>query len=199
MSVEFWDERFAANEYIYGKSPNSYFKSKLDKLNPGKILLPAEGEGRNAVYAAINGWDVYCFDQSISAMEKAEILASENMVNINYLIADADEVYYKHDFDVVVFIFSHFPNHDTLRKISNFTKENGQVIFECFSKKQIKYQLEFNSGGPNNIDLLFSLNDVGKIFRDFEILELSEVEVNLNEGNYHNGPASVIRFNGVKK
>ena len=43
---EFWDTRYAAEEYVYGTEPNEYFKSFIDRLEPGSILLPAEGEGR---------------------------------------------------------------------------------------------------------------------------------------------------------
>ena len=41
---EFWDGRYSVPEYAYGVDPNEYFKEQLDKLSPGKILLPAEGE-----------------------------------------------------------------------------------------------------------------------------------------------------------
>jgi len=64
MSKDTWDQRYADSEYVYGTSPNDFFKQELDKLGPGKILLPAEGEGRNAVYAAEKEWDVWVFDQS---------------------------------------------------------------------------------------------------------------------------------------
>lgn len=50
---EMWDKRYGNTEYAYGEEPNAFFKKTLDKLDlKGSILLPAEGEGRNAVYAA---------------------------------------------------------------------------------------------------------------------------------------------------
>ena len=67
---EFWNERYAAENYVYGTLPNTFFKYELSRLRPGKILLPAEGEGRNAVYAAEQGWDVYAFDYSHEAKRK---------------------------------------------------------------------------------------------------------------------------------
>lgn len=45
----------------YGTEPNAFFKAQLDQLTPGRLLLPAEGEGRNAVYAAKKGWEVAAF------------------------------------------------------------------------------------------------------------------------------------------
>ena len=67
----FWDERFSAKEYIYGTEPNEYVKEQLAKLKPGRILFAAEGEGRNAVYAATKSWDVVAFDPSKAGKQKA--------------------------------------------------------------------------------------------------------------------------------
>ena len=66
---KFWDERFAAEEYIYGTEPNKFFREQLDKLPPGKILLLGEGEGRNAVYAAKSGWLVHAVDYKIPLLD----------------------------------------------------------------------------------------------------------------------------------
>ena len=55
---EFWDQRYSDSEYVYGKKPNQFFKEFVDENQPGKILLPAEGEGRNAVYAAKMNYEV---------------------------------------------------------------------------------------------------------------------------------------------
>ena len=73
----FWNENYGNKEYIYGTKPNVFFKEQLDKLKPGKILLPAEGEGRNAVYAASKGWSVTAFDISEIVHKKALQLAKE--------------------------------------------------------------------------------------------------------------------------
>lgn len=77
MMKDFWDERYCGKEFVYGKKPNEYLNVKLTELHKGKILLPAEGEGRNAVYAAKLGWMVSAFDQSTNGKEKAEILAKK--------------------------------------------------------------------------------------------------------------------------
>ena len=81
-----WNKRYAQKEYFYGKQPNEFFRKQLLKFPPGRILLPAEGEGRNAVFAALSGWDVVAFDTSTEAKKKAEKLAKENKVQISYSI-----------------------------------------------------------------------------------------------------------------
>lgn len=83
---EFWDSRYSEPEFAYGTEPNEFFKSKIEKLAPGNILLLGEGEGRNAVFAANSGWEVTAVDYSNVAKLKAEKLSATK--NINYIIRD---------------------------------------------------------------------------------------------------------------
>ena len=68
---EMWNQRYAEHELVYGEAPNTFLKAFIDREEPGSILLPAEGEGRNAVYAASMGWEVFAMDFSTVAQEKA--------------------------------------------------------------------------------------------------------------------------------
>lgn len=79
---DFWNERYKESDYIYGTLPNEFFAASLASLNPGKIILPCEGEGRNAVYAASLGWTVLAFDFSESAKEKALKLLKRKMFKL---------------------------------------------------------------------------------------------------------------------
>ncbi len=71
MSMDFWNARYSDNDYAYGIEANECIKQELQKLKAGKILSPAEGEGRNALYAAKFGFEVYAFDPSIEGRNKA--------------------------------------------------------------------------------------------------------------------------------
>ena len=83
---DFWNDRYSSKEYVYGTGPNQFYKEQLEKLAPGKILFPAEGEGRNAVYTAKKGWSVTAFDPSSEGRKKALLLAKKNKVQIEYQI-----------------------------------------------------------------------------------------------------------------
>ncbi|MEP2239452.1 MAG: class I SAM-dependent methyltransferase [Maribacter sp.] len=194
---DFWNERYDEESFAYGNAPNEFFKQQLDKLKVGSILLPAEGEGRNAVYALSKGWEVLAFDFSESAKTKAQQLAIKSGFNIEYQIIDALKFKSSKKFDVIAFCYAHFPV--AIRKKANqhllkSLKPNGHIIFEAFSKDQ----LGKSSGGPKNIDMLYAIDEVENEFKgiNFEILE--EKEIVLNEGIYHIGDASVIRFTGTK-
>lgn len=199
-----WNTRFGQKEYAYGILPNVFFKETLDKYKlKGKILLPAEGEGRNAVYAAKRGLDVYAFDMSIQGRNKAMRLAKENNVSINYEVGDFYGLeLLKEKFDAVALIFAHFTTDivsDYHKKITELLKPKGLVILEGFSKNHVEFQKDNpKSGGPKNLEMLFSKEIMKRDFPNFEIIKLEEVEETLNEGEFHNGKASLIRFIGRK-
>lgn len=200
----FWDERYAEQEYAYGTAANVYFRKQLQKLEPGKILLPAEGEGRNAVFAAGTGWQVYAFDQSIRGKEKAVALARQNGVEICYAIADAEKAAYpENSFDALALIFAHFPEAKRSaihQRLLRFLKPGGVLILEGFSRRHSEFQKgNPKAGGPRDPEMLFDLEMLKEDFRDFEFQEASEETIRLEEGEYHQSEASVIRIFAVKK
>lgn len=199
-----WNDRFGENEYAYGEQPNEYLKEQLGGLKNGTILFPAEGEGRNAVYAAKLGWTVSAFDISDAGKNKALQLAKKDNVSLDYQIGELETLNYKNEqFDAIALIYAHFPPNIKSalhKKLSTLLRSGGTVIFEAFGKNHLKYRDENPKvGGPNNLDALFSVEELKSDFKDFEILELVEKEVQLNEGLYHNGKASVVRFAGRKR
>lgn len=201
--VERWNSNYKTSEFIYGKTPNQFFKQQIDKLSPSSILLPAEGEGRNAVYAAEKGWQVSAIDVSEEAKKKAEFLAQEKNVKIDYSVGDLTSIAYdKKKFDVIALIYAHFPPDIRAgyhKHLINLLKPNGLIIFEAFSKNHLEYRKKNEKvGGPSQIDFLFSIEEIKSDFDNFIIEKLEEVEVNLSEGLFHNGFGSVVRFVGRK-
>lgn len=186
------------------KKANVFLKETLDWLNlSGKILLPAEGEGRNAVYAAKKGLEVYAFDISAERKIKAEQLAKTEKVTIHY---EVENLYtlslLKQKYDVVALIYAHFPSSISAKyhqTVAELIKPSGILILEGFSKNHLELQRKNPTvGGPKNIDMLFSKAQLQKDFSTLEVLELEEVEIVLSEGKFHNGRGKVIRFIGKK-
>lgn len=199
MNKEFWNERFKNDDYYYGKTPNVFFKKSIDNLKAGKIYLPGDGEGRNGVYAAKMGWEVFAVDISEEGKSKAEKLASEIGVSINYKIAGLEEHIPPTDyFDAAAVIFLHFEAN--LRKkfhqrIINSLKTGGVLICEVYHKNQLMN----GTGGPKEIDLLYTLEQIKEDFSTMQIEYLEHVKENLNEGNNHNGISDLIRLVARKK
>ena len=189
-----WDERYSSPEYVYGTEPNEFFRSELIKLPPGRLFLPAEGEGRNAVFAAGRGWAVTAVDFSREGMKKAKRLAEQSGVSIDYTVSDLHDYDIPTEaFDAVGLIYCHIPA--ALRttfhqKIINSLKPGGTVILEAFNKRQ----LTRTSGGPKSDDLLYDMNGLKNDFASLEFEKLIELTVGLEEGEGHSGAAEIIRL-----
>jgi 2-polyprenyl-3-methyl-5-hydroxy-6-metoxy-1,4-benzoquinol methylase len=202
--IDKWNQRYANNGFAYGEKPNNYLKEQLEKLNVGTILFPAEGEGRNAVFAATLGWTVFAFDISSEGQKKARRLAETNNVTIDYRIGELQTLNYKEEqFDAIALIYAHFPAnvksylHKTL---NNYLRKGGTIILEAFSKSHLNYLAKNEKvGGPKDIGSLFSVDEIETDFDNYDMVELKETVIHLHEGLYHNGQGAVIRFVGRKK
>lgn len=193
-----WDERYARQEYIYGTEPNNFLKEQLSALKPGKILFPAEGEGRNAVYAASMGWQTDAFDQSTEGQKKAIKLAGQKGVSINYSIQSLDDWYPEPDqYDCIALMFLHLP--EALRQhvhkaAINALKPGGIIILEAFTTRQ----LPRTSGGPKTAELLFTREQIASDFNGLTFLKLTETQALLDEGPLHQGIADLIQLIAYK-
>jgi 2-polyprenyl-3-methyl-5-hydroxy-6-metoxy-1,4-benzoquinol methylase len=190
---QFWDERYSSEEYVYGRHANAFFQSRLEKLKPGSILLPGEGEGRNAVFAAEMGWSVYAFDTSIEGKKKALKLAEERDVSISYETTAYEDFSFHKKFDLIGLFFTHQAS--DIRRIFHhelikYLNPGGLLIMEAFSKNQIRR----NTGGPGNLDFLFSKQELLEDFSELEKVLAIDVCRILDEGFFHQGEADVIQL-----
>lgn len=197
MEKQFWNTRYLENETVYGTQPNAFFKQFIDTHKPGTLLLPAEGEGRNAVYAAKKGWQVDAFDFSEVAKGKAMQLAADRKVNINYWVEDLATFIAGKTYDAVGLLYVHLPESKRQsfhKQAYQSLKSGGYLVLEAFAKDQA----HFNSGGPKDSALLYS---APTICGDFPFLHLhycGQKELELNEGPFHKGKASLLRVVGQK-
>ncbi|MBE0639352.1 MAG: class I SAM-dependent methyltransferase [Bacteroidales bacterium] len=193
-----WDLRYSGEDFYYGKVPNVFFADFLSTLKvKGKLLLPAEGEGRNAVYAAKLGWKATAFDSSKIAREKALKFAEEESVSIDYKQLDitdffADEAIY----DLIALVFVHLPEplrQSFHRELIKSLKPGGMIFMASFAKEQINN----HSGGPSDLRLLYSLDLLKDDFSGLRQKKLCHEQTMLNEGRHH-GVAEVLIYVGEK-
>ncbi len=193
-----WDERYASLEYIYGTEPNNFLKEQLSNLKPGKILFPAEGEGRNAVYAASLGWETDAFDQSTEGQRKAIQLAGQKGVTVNYFIQSlADWNPEPDQYDCIALIFLHLPEglrQQVHKAAIKALKPGGVILLEAFTINQ----LPRTSGGPKSVEMLFTRQQIASDFDGLTFLRLSESLSLLNEGILHQGMADLIQLIAYK-
>lgn len=199
MTSQFWNERYRGNETVYGYEPNAFFKEQLLLRKPGKVLLPAEGEGRNALFASKQGWDVSAFDYSEVAQQKALKKAKELNLSIDYTHQSIEGLTLAPaSVDVIGLIYVHLP--PALRQhfhhqCQQALKPGGAIILEAFSPEQLKH----NSGGPRIPEMFYALDVLQQDFQGLRIQRAVQKEVVLAEGAFHTGPASIVHFIATKE
>jgi len=193
-----WNERYSDDEYIYGTEPNSFLVEHAEILS-GPVLSLAEGEGRNAVFLASMGLEVHGVDGSEVGLAKAQMLAMSKGVRIETEVADLRDFQPKVNYyRSVISISAHLPSAIRFRLyplIEKCLKPKGIILLESFSEDQINK----NTGGPKDVDMLLTRHKIENEFPNFEPLILRECEREVYEGKYHTGVASVVQFIGRKR
>lgn len=191
-----WNERFLASEdYVFGKEPNAFLvRQAASRLKPGMtVLAVADGEGRNGVWLAEQGCDVWSMDSAPAASERARMLAAERGVSMHVITADATEMdWNERQFDMVVGIFFQFANPQLRAKLfsgmKQATKSGGYLLVEGYGLKQ----LEYKTGGPGIPEHLYTLELMREHFGDMAIEVLEEYDAQLSEGKGHHGMSALV-------
>ena len=189
---EFWNGKFSKADYFYGINPNDFLASNIELLkNHQKLLCLGEGEGRNAIFFAKNGFEVSAIDASNLGLEKLQNRAIEEKLDIKTTCMDLNFWKVLEKYDVIVASYLHMykdEREELFKKIEDSLNINAYFIAEFFSTKQLNY----NSGGPKDLDLLYSLEDFQNYFNSCK-KDIKEEIVILDEGIGHQGEACVIR------
>lgn len=189
---EFWNSKFSRDGFLYGLKPNTFIASKI-KLMPrnSDVLCLGEGEGRNAIFLAKRSMNVTAIDASNIGLSKLEQRAKEENLSIKTQCLDLNDWEAKEQYDVIVASYLHMYKNERealFEKIEESLKPDGYFIGEFFSTKQVDY----TSGGPKDLDLLYSVDDFKKAFALYEA-DIKEQVTILDEGKGHQGEACVIR------
>lgn len=198
MQADFWNLRYSENGFAYGTEANDFLRTQTFPAG-AKILCLAEGEGRNAVYLAQQGYEVTAIDMAYEGIEKTRDLAQMKNVSVSTICADLAEYEIEAEhWDGIVIIFGHFP--EAVRKcvhrsLYKALKKGGKLVMEAYSKEQLR----FKTGGPMDEKMLYSVEEIRDDLAAFEDLEIKQIEREIHEGKYHNGMSSVIQVVAIKK
>ncbi|MGB1310672.1 MAG: class I SAM-dependent methyltransferase [Leucothrix sp.] len=193
-----WNARYSTEEYVYGTTPNDFLFEMSRYIKGPNVLCLAEGEGRNAVFLAREGFQVSAVDASAVGLEKAEILADESYVNINTQVADLANYDIAVDgWDGIVSIFCHLPppiRRQLHRKVVAGLKPGGALILEAYRPKQLK----FKTGGPPESEFMMSLDDLKDELEGLEFYHGAELDREISEGRLHAGVGAVVQLVAIK-
>ena len=191
---ETWDARFSTADYIFGTEPNAWLARHAQLLQPGmRVLAVADGEGRNSVWMAKQGLKVDAFDISPVGVDKARKLAQQQGVDVHFSVCGVEDYPWKAlEYDAVVAIFIQFADPDTratlFRRMKSALKPDGLILLQGYTPEQLAYK----TGGPPNVDHLYTEALLQEAFGDLDIAELHAYEDVLTEGTRHHGQSALI-------
>jgi len=194
-----WDERYSSEEYAYGTEPNEFLEANFNSIPKGKVLSLAEGEGRNAVFLAKQGYDVTAVDASVVGLDKARKLAEANGVVVEFIQADlADYDLGENKWDGIVSIFCPLPSalrKQLYRKVEAALKPNGVFLLEAYTPEQLKH----GTGGGNSADVMQTRESLRLELPGLKFKHLVELERDVIEGIYHTGIGAVVQAIATKE
>ena len=192
--TNFWDERFDIEEYVFGEAPNAFLASMIDEVRRhSRALAVADGEGRNGVWLAEQGLDVTSVDISAVGLAKARKLADKRGVTVTTVQANlAEYAWPEQAFDLVVAIFIQFADPPLRRAIFRGMERalipGGVLILEGYRTEQLR----FGTGGPRQVEKMYTRELLEEAFAGLDILHLREYDAELAEGGAHTGMSALV-------
>ena len=191
-----WDERYSIDDYLFGQKPAQALLRNEEYLVPcGETLLIADGEGRNSVYLAKNGFKVTSSDSSIVAQQKAKVLADSQNVKVNFRLENFFDIdWSKKQYDNIIGICFQFIPPELIEEafmgLRSATKKGGTILIHGYTPEQIHY----GTGGPKTVSLMYTEATFTHSFTNSEIHLLEKFEATISEGPGHNGKSAMIDF-----
>ena len=195
---DFWDERYATDEYVYGVEPNDFLRAEAHRIPPGPVLCLAEGEGRNAVFLAGLGHAVTAVDLSLEGLKKAARLAERHGVALEVIQADLATFDLGRDhWSGIVAIFAHVApavRQHVYAQIPHALRPGGCFVMESYRPEQ----LALGTGGPKEVSLLSTLGELRAELAALELVVAREANREIHEGRFHGGPSATVQLVGVR-
>jgi len=193
-AAETWNRRFDGDDFVFGTEPNIWLRQHAGVWNKGaRILSVADGEGRNSVWLAQQGFIVEAFDVAEVGVAKARHWAKSAGVEVDFSICDCDRFNWRPShYDGIAAIFVQFADpalrQRLFRRFVESLKPGGVLVLQGYTPKQ----LEYRTGGPPFLSHLYTVELLRESFAALEIVELREYEDELREGIGHDGRSALI-------
>lgn len=193
-AAQTWNRRYDTTDFLFGTAPNEWLREQVHVLPPqGRVLCVADGEGRNSVWLARQGFQVDAFDVADRAVDKARAFAQRESVSVNFAVADGDRIVWPEAvYDGVVAIFIQFADPSMrarlFQRMLRSLKPDGVLILQGYTPKQLDYR----TGGPPIASHLYTQAMLRSAFAELSIIELREYEAEIHEGHGHHGRSALI-------
>ncbi len=191
---DYWNGRFAGESYAFGTRPAAFLVDNAHYIPPGsRVLVPADGEGRNSVFLAEMGHRVVATDIAEAGIAKARKLADARGVSVEFRHLDLQGWRWpKAELDAVVAVFIQFAppafRDEIFAGMKRAVRPGGVVLLHGYTPKQIEYR----TGGPPVAEQLYTEELLRAAFADWELLRIEAYERDLDEGERHQGRSAII-------
>jgi SAM-dependent methyltransferase len=193
-----WDDRYSEDGYLFGTAPNSFLAEHFNSIPKGEVLCLADGEGRNSVFLAKQGYQVTAVDMSLTGINKAKKLAEKNNASIDFIHADIkDYPILENHWQGIVSIFFHIPvdlRVSLHASVVKGLKNEGTFLLEAYTPNQLKH----GTGGPPDAKLMMTKEPLIQELEGLSFSHLAEFERDVQEGLGHAGWSSVVQLVGQK-
>jgi SAM-dependent methyltransferase len=192
--ADYWNGRFANDSYTFGTHPAAFLVDNAHYLAPGsRVLVPADGEGRNSVFLAELGHRVVATDIAEKGLVKARKLAATRGANVEFRHLDLQGWQWPEaEFDAVVAIFIQFAapafRDEIFAGMKRAVRPGGVILLHGYSPKQLDYR----TGGPSVIEQLYTEDLLRTAFADCDLVRIETYERDLDEGEGHRGRSAII-------
>lgn len=191
-----WNDRYDRPDYLFGTKPADFLTAQAHHLpQAGRVLVVADGEGRNSVYLAGRGLDVVAFDYAPNALVKAQALAEARGVHVDFREADILSWDWAADsYDAVVAVFIQFLSPDARSAIfeglETALKPGGVLLLHGYAPRQVEY----GTGGPPVAENMYTLPLLERAFAGLEVVHSADYDAEISEGPGHSGLSGLIDF-----
>lgn len=163
-----WDDRYAADDRVWGGEPNRFVVEYLSGIEPGTAIDLAAGEGRNAVWLATRGWDVTAVDFSSVGLRKAREMAADAGVSMATVAQDVHTFDPTVPVDLVLLCYLQIPDAEQihlLRRVQGWLQPGGRVFVVAHDKantvggppdRGVRYSLEQTVGALDDLRIDFA-------------------------------------------
>lgn len=189
-----WDERYSSDDFVYGTEPNVWVRECTTAIpEGGRVLCLADGEGRNGVWLAEQGFQVTSVDLSEVGLAKARRLAERRNVELNTVCADLSSWDLGQGWDAIVSVFAHMPvdgRQELHARIPGSLSDDGVFILEAYTPAQLEGS---GKGGPPRAELMMTVESLRDELTELRFDVLENTTYDIDEGAHHTGDAHVVR------
>lgn len=194
----FWDERYAAQDRLFGTGPSAFVAEEAGRFPPRcDILELGAGEGRTLAWlCAEHGHRGTAVDFSSEALAQADAWAARGDLALNTVQADVRDWSPDRAWDVAIVTFLQLlpsERRALYRRLRKAVHPGGWILGEWFRPAHVTDE-RFDRIGPSRADRMVALSELKGAFEDDILHRCQAEDVELDEGDFLQGSAGVVRL-----